>query len=252
LCQLRVYGLRVAVAALIVAIVSALAAVVALLYARRLDEKASQAVAAAQQSAAAAVRSADAAELSVPAAQRAAAAAEERAALESARRHDQLTPRFRIWVSSGPRGEPRMDVGRLFVVWLGPPELARLDGLTVTIRDDRPDRAEGLTPEQIAEQIWGPLRFDLLPDGVPMGEYRAADLGGRVAVTGGMLIGEEVPFALTPTWPPRQWSRELSEWQDEVGTVLRLQLEARREGYEPWTLTGAIDVAGESRTVEVP
>ena len=146
-----------------------------------------------------------------------------------------------------------MDPRRLFVLMLGPPELARLDGLTVTIRDDRPGRAERLTPEQIAEQIWGPLRFAAGPEGVPMGEYRAADPIGRVAVTGGMPVGEALPFALEPTFPLwGQWSGELSEWRDQVGTVLRLQFEARREGYEPWTLNGAIDVAGESRTVEVP
>ena len=76
----RVYGWRVAVGALIVAIVSALAAVGAVWYARRLDGRASEAVTVAQQSAAAAERSA--------------VASEKRAALESARRHDELTPRW--------------------------------------------------------------------------------------------------------------------------------------------------------------
>ena len=76
----RVYGWRVAVGALIVAIVSALATVGAVWYARRLDGRASEAVTVAQQSAAAAERSA--------------VASEKRAALESARRHDELTPRW--------------------------------------------------------------------------------------------------------------------------------------------------------------
>jgi hypothetical protein len=225
---------------LIVAIVSALAAVGAVRYARRLDGRASEAVTAARQSAAAAERSA--------------VASEKRAALESARRHDELIPRF--WVSAEPSVDPR----RLLVFLQGPPELARLDGLTVTIRDDRPGRAEGPhlaggpTPEQIAGQIWGPFRFipGTGPGASPTGEFQGADPTGRVTVTGGMPVGEELPFALEPTLPPR-WSEQSSTaWRAQVGTVLRLQLEARREGYEPWTLTCEIDAAGESPTVEVP
>jgi hypothetical protein len=52
---------------------------------------------------------------------------------------------------------------RLFLT--GPADLARLDRLVVTIRDDHPWRAEGTrlaggpTREQVAEQIWGPYRF---------------------------------------------------------------------------------------------
>jgi hypothetical protein len=65
-----------------------------------------------------------------------------------------------------------------------------------------------------------------------------------------MPVGEKLPFALEPTLPPR-WSQPAA-WRAQVGTVLRLQLEARREGYEPWTLTCEIDAAGESPTVEVP
>jgi len=115
-----------AIVALIVAIVSALAAAGAVWYARRLDGRVAEAVTAARQSAAASERSA--------------VAAEQRASLELARRHDELTPRFRVSV------EPRVDLLRLLVFLQGPPELARLDRLTVTIRDDRPGRAEGPVP----------------------------------------------------------------------------------------------------------
>lgn len=229
-----------AIAALIVAIVSALAAAGAVWYARRLDGRVAEAVAAARQSAAAAERSA--------------VAAEQRAALDSARRHDDLTPRFRVSL------EPAVDPHRLLVFLQGPPELARLDRLTVTIRDDRHGRAEGPhlaggpTPEQVAAQIWGPFRFvpGTGPGATPAGEFQGADPTGRVTVTRGMPVGEGLPFALEPTFPP-QWSqRPPAEWRAQVGTVLRLQLEARREGYEPWTLTCEIDVAGGSLTTEVP
>jgi hypothetical protein len=67
-----------------------------------------------------------------------------------------------------------------------------------------------------------------------------------------MSVGEELAFALEPTLPPR-WSEQPSAWRAEVGMVLRLELEARRDGWgKPWYLTCQIDLAGESRTVEVP
>ena len=53
---------------------------------------------------------------------------------------------------------------RLTVFLAGPPELGRLDGLTVPIRDDRPGRAEdsriaaGSSREEVAAQVWGPLQ----------------------------------------------------------------------------------------------
>lgn len=140
----RVYGCAVAVAALIVAIVSALAAVGAVVYGRRLDRTAQRAVAEASRSAAAAERSAVASEKST--------------ALKASRRHDELMPRFRVSLGQPDPGHP---VSWMLVSLLGPPELGRLDALTVRIRDDYPGREIGPLPpsgptrEQVEAQVWG-------------------------------------------------------------------------------------------------
>lgn len=143
----------------------------------------------------------------------------------------------------------------------GPPELERLDELTVTIRDDHPWRGQGTplaggpTPEQVAAQIWGPRRFipGTGPGADPVRGIPGADQTGRATPTGGMPVGEELPFFLEPTRPPA-WSQQPQEnWLKERGTVVRLRLDCRRDGWEPWTLTAEIDTAGDGpHTVTVP
>lgn len=231
------------IAALVVAIVSALGSVYAVWYARR--------------QAGAADRSADAADRSAAASERSAVAAEGTAALEAARRHDELTPQFRV---TAERANPGADGLTLKVLLAGPPELGRLDALTVSIRNDHPWRGQGTplaggpTPEQVAAHIWGPYRF--VPGTGPGADsvrgIPGADSAGRATPTGGMPVGENLLFSLEPTREP-QWSDwSVEGWRSQVGTVLRLQLEARREGWEPWMLVCEVDTAGEPATVEVP
>jgi hypothetical protein len=216
------------IAALVVAIVAALAALAAVWYARRSDRSAS----------------------------RSAAAAATTAALDIQRRNAELTPRFRVTCEPSNPGSPTL---RLRVFLAGPPELRRLDALIVTIRDDHPWRGQGTplaggpTPEQVAAQIWGPYRF--IPGTGPGADsvrgIPGADPTGRTTPTGGMPVGEELPFFLEPTFPP-SWSQQPQQnWQKERGTVLRLQLECQLEGWEPWTLACEIDTDGQN-TVEIP
>jgi hypothetical protein len=232
-----------AVAALIVAIVAALAALGSFWYAKQLDEKAKRAVAASERSAAAAEDSARSAERSAAAGERSAIAGEDRAAQESSRRHDELTPQFRVVVT---RREPTGPFATLSVVLLGPLGLGRLDRLTVTIKDNPrlPPQVGGkATPEQIAEMVWGPYRFISGTDDVR-----------HVASDEGMQVGEELSFTLYRTSPP-SWSLLESQpgaWQLLAGTLLRLRLEAHREGWEPWTLDREVNSEGEQVTIEVP
>jgi hypothetical protein len=218
------------IAALVISIVSALGTIGAVWYARRSDRSAS----------------------------RSAIAAATTAALDTQRRNAELTPRFQVTCQPSNPGSTTL---RLGVLLAGPPELGRLDKLTLVIRDDHPWRSQrtplagGPTPEQVAEQIWGPCR---LTPGVGPGAdsvrgIPGADAAGRTNPTGGMPVGEELPFQLEPTFPP-PWSQQpMENWQHERGTVVRLRLECQREGWEPWTLTCEIDTAGEgAKTVEVP
>ncbi len=138
---------------------------------------------------------------------RSAAAASTTAALDKQRRNAELTPRFRVTCGLSNPGSPTL---RLGVFLSGPPELERLDALTVTIRDDHPWRGQGTPlaggpiPEQVAAQIWGPYRF--IPGTGPgadhVGGIPGADPTGRTTPTGGMPAGEELPFFLEPTFPP--------------------------------------------------
>jgi hypothetical protein len=226
-----------AVAALIVAIVGVLAGAGSFWYARQLDGRAKQAVAAAQESAAAA--------------QRSATAAEARVAVEDQRRQGEMTPQFRVsfdWADN-----------RLKVLLKGPAQLERLDSLTVRIRDDRPrqdDRrmAGGPTAEQVAAQVWGPFRFipGTGPGASPGSDVGAADATGRVTPTAGMPVGESLVFALEPTTPPGWSAWSVEDWRSRVGMLLRLQLEARREGWEPWSLPCELDTSAGAPDVEVP
>jgi hypothetical protein len=218
------------IAALAVAIVSALCAAGAVWYARRSDRSAA----------------------------RSAVAASTTAALDIQRRNAELTPRFRVTCEPSNPGSPTL---RLRVFLAGPPELERLDALTVTIRDDNPWRSQGTplaggpTSEQVAAQIWGPYRF--IPGTGPGADsirgIPGADPTGRTTPTGGLPVGEELPFFLEPTFPP-PWSQQPQDnWLKERGPVVRLRLECHRDGWDPWTLTCEIDTSGDGPgTVEIP
>jgi hypothetical protein len=182
--------------------------------------------------------------------------AQETLQLQRTEQSKQLTPRLRI--SCRPLN-PGGDVQHLEVALLGPPDLDELTGLTVTIRDDRPGRAESVRPgggptaEQVAAQIWGPYRFTpgTGPGADPTTGVAGADVTGRVIVTDGMEMGEQLPFALQPTLRP-SWAEGMTsaQWAAQFGTVVRLRLECRR-GEQVWILRAEIDVAA-GVPVEVP
>ncbi len=217
------------VAALVVAIVSAAICAASVLYARR--------------SAVAANTSAGSAAIT--------------ARLDTDRRHAELTPRFRI--TCGPEN-PGVDTTFMSIYLAGPPELERLDKLTVVIRDDPPWRSQGTplaagpTREQVAEQIWGRYKFTrgVGPGADPATGLFGADRTGRTCPAGEMFVGERLLFQLDPTWPPSwsQWS--LESWQEKVGPLLRLRLECHREGQAPWILPCEVLVQDGVGSTEVP
>ena len=231
---------------------SALAALGAVWYARELGKAADRVAASAKESAAASVKSASAAETVV--------------ALDRSRRHEQLTPQFRVTVVRKPQFKFERNFEYMMTVYLvGPHELGQLDSLTIRIQDDRPGRAEGpLMPggpsrEELAAQVWGPRRF--VPGtgsfSDPVGTGNVADATGRVMPTSGLPVGEQLEFALEATKPP-PWVSWLKDqfadirWREEVGEHLRIKLECSREGWDDWTLTGRVYTSNFSATVEIP
>jgi hypothetical protein len=219
----------VVVAALVVAIISAGVSAASVFYARR----------------------------SAGSAEQSAGSAAITAGLDADRRHAELTPRFRITCA---QSNPGSDTMRLAVYLLGPPELERLDRLTVSIRDDHPWRAQGRplaggpTPEQVAEQIWGRWRFTpgTGPGADPVRGIPGADPTGRTTPTGGLPVGEELPFQLEPTWAPPWSHQSLDSWQQQVGPWLRLRLECYRDGQPPWVLPAEILIDNGVGFTEIP
>jgi hypothetical protein len=235
-----IYCGAVAVAALIVAIASALAALGAVWFARRLDRTAKEAR---------------------EALRRSMLASEKRTELESDRRKHELTPRFRVTMDWSPlvkgdwpsRIKKASELPRLTLLLLGPNELGRLDRLTVRIRDDSQWRSRQVpiraTQEQFAKQVWGPYRVNKLLS--PQGSN--VDPIGRMISTDRMPVGESLTFFLWPTEPPPWWAnRSSTKWNQKMGTVLRLQLEAQGKEGEIWTLPCEINTANGRTTLEVP
>lgn len=218
------------IVAVVVSIVSAAVAAISVAYARR----------------------------SAQSAESSAVSAKTTAALDVQRRNVELTPRFRATCT--PLNPGTGNMRRLVLTLVGPPELQRLDALTVRIRDDHPWRAEGTplaggpTPEQIADQIWGPYRFTpgTGPGADPARGVPGADRTGRSSPTSGLPVGEGLPFQLEPTLPP-SWSQQSpQDWSREQGMLVRLSVECRRDGWEPWTLPCELDASTWPAVVEFP
>jgi hypothetical protein len=183
---------------------------------------------------------------------RSADAAKTATSIERERRHAEMRPRYLVTCDAPSPGTSQRC---LFVKLVGPGELEALDQLTVTIRDDsyfrlKPAPAPGQPPESVPDQVWGPLRF--VPGTGPGVTTRSgavgADAAGRATTSVGMPVGEEHIYALEATLPgPRSaWNRQ--QWVAQVGSTLRLRVESRKEGWDPWIAVGEINVA-DARTV---
>jgi TIR domain len=167
------------------------------------------------------------------------------ARIELERRKGELTPLFRVRCEPWTAGNDA-DL-RLRVQLAGPTSLGRIDGVTVTIRDDHFRRGEGTlmaggpTRDQVKQQIWGPYRFR---PGTGPDEARA-DATGRVTVYAAELpVGEELPYFLERTRPPL-WATNMTQesWNQQRGPVIRLLLEPRRNDYGEWRLPCEIDLS---------
>lgn len=143
--------------------------------------------------------------------------------IEQDRRHDELTPDFRIRTERTSR-DP--DMALLWLKLVGPAGLRYLDRVVVTIRDTVEARIPisplGPTAEQVADHVFGPYRFRPQIDGF--------DRTGREVGPISLLVGDEhPPFTLVRTAPP-SWSEQSVEgWRAEHQTdPVRLSIECRR------------------------
>lgn len=160
------------------------------------------------------------------------ATAESMKQIEKDRWHDHLTPQLRFTFE--PQGADLSTV-RLRIALEGPTALEHLDGLALSIRDDRPDRAAdqrvlhagGPTEQEIRDIIWGPYRLRSLT---------GVDQLGRTAAPKPLQRGEELVFWLEHTLPPH-WGDGASWKRTHVqGKPLRIAIHCNLDGHKPWYL----------------
>jgi hypothetical protein len=171
------------------------------------------------------------------AARRANSTADAVARIERDRWHADLLPQFsvRIERSEGDRAT-------LSVRLVGPLPLCHLDEVCVEVAqsddmDYTPRLAGGPTQEQVAAQVWGPLRFVPGSDG--------ADRNGRKVAPFTLAVGRGRPFALERTRSPLWWEGNDREarWRDKwLNLPMRLVLTCHREGFDLWTVPYEVDV----------
>ena len=216
-------------AALVVAIVAALAAVSAVWYARRSDRSAAAA----------------------------ATAAATTAALDMQRRNAELTPQFRITCEPANPGSPTL---RLGVFLSGPPDLERLDALTVTIRDDHPWRGQG-TPLAGGSDARAGRRAD--PGTVPVHPRygtrrrpgprrpgRRPDRTHHANQPGCPSARSCRSSSSRHTRHPGRSSRTTTGCASVGGATAPAGMRSR-QGWDPWVLTCEVDPEGQSK-VEIP
>lgn len=187
--------------------------------------------------------SAWAATQSATAAKAANQASDQMAAIEAARRHQELTPELDVRIE--PWGSGNLTTYRLFVGLAGPIALRQVEALTIRIRDDRPGRAtesvsysgQMATREQIAAQIWGPLRFTPL---VQCGGGTADADGRSIVMPEGLQVGESRQLQLEvvqpPPWTGSDGARAAEWWLLTVGAGVRLAIELVNNSDESWLI----------------
>ncbi|WP_430378419.1 hypothetical protein [Streptomyces sp. B1-3] len=170
-------------------------------------------------------------------ARRANATADAVARIERGRWHAENLPQFRVTIERGDG-----DRATLSVHLAGPLPLCHLDEIRVEVEqsddmDYTPRLAGGPTPEQVAAQVWGPLRFVPGSDG--------ADRNGQTVAPFRLEVGKGRPLALERTRSPLWWEGNDREarWRDKwLNKPMRLVLTCRRDGFEPWTVPCEVEV----------
>lgn len=151
--------------------------------------------------------------------------------IERERWHAENLPQFRVTIE-----QQQGDRATLRVHLAGPVTLHHLDEIRVAVvqsddMDYTPRLAGGPTSEQVAAQVWGPLRFVPGSDG--------ADRNGQAVAPFALAVGKGRPLALEHTRSPLWWDGNDREarWRARwIGKPVRLVLTCRRDGFEPWVV----------------
>lgn len=169
----------------------------------------------------------DASRTSAAASKDAAAAAAAMLEIERGRRYSELAPLLAI-TCARLASHGGNDLVRLTVVLTGPIELPELDGIELRIRDDYPHGpgiAGGPSEEELAQVVWGPLRFRPYVDN--------ADILGRATPPVPVAKGDPIVRQLEPSLPPR-WT-DTPSWRERYRAApLRLAIICRFHDYA-WT-----------------
>jgi hypothetical protein len=160
------------------------------------------------------------------------------AAIESARRHDELTPEFEIVCT--PTGNTGDDAF-LEVKLTGGPQ--QLDEVVITILDEagQDHWAHGLPPNLSEEDadlfIWGPWEFNAGAR-EQVANYRTTRPRPYSRANGEDWDRLHLIRTRAGAWMSHY---SADRWQAERSGPLRLQITSRLNGYEPWHLTREID-----------
>lgn len=148
------------------------------------------------------------------------------AGIETERRHDEISPQFRIAASHDTTSE------------------------TVTLTITLTGHANLHHLNTLKAEIYGAPRTRLYPyQFSPNTQPRPSANGQVVQVDGQRTIGESWTFQLVPTSPPPGSEITQRQWQARFDGMIRLRLECQRDGDKPWTMPCEIKLV-EGQTVE--
>jgi hypothetical protein len=157
------------------------------------------------------------------------------ASIEHDRRHDELTPEFKITCVAQEQDGNRAE---LTLALTGPAGLTGLHEVAVRIRDDIPDRqprfGSQLTQEQVSAVIWGPYRI--------VTGLKDTDANGRAHGPFRLLKNEPYPIPLERSLLP-SWMSDPERWREQYeGKPVRLEIICQRHNIEPWVIPAEVQV----------
>lgn len=154
---------------------------------------------------------------------------------------EQNTPNFEITLES-----QEGDRATLNVQLRGPIALDHLDEIRIRITssDDmvRNERFPGHgrpTQEDLDAQVWGPYRFAHGANG--------ADVNGQSVSPFSLPVGRGCPFSIERTRAPfwQEGQDRQRRWEEQWrNRPIRLVLECRRTGFDPWRVPYDVEVPG--------